>query len=1010
MTTTRKVGAALVVGAGVGGMQAALDLAEAGIRTYLLDEKGSIGGVMVQLDKTFPTNDCAMCTIAPRLVTTDRHLDVRLLTNSEVLDVSGEVGNFKVKVKKRARYVDMEKCTACGVCVEKCPIKVPSEFDQGLSKRKAIYTLFPQGVPNVPVIDKENCTYFIKGKCRACEKFCEPQAICFDQQDEIIELEVGAIILSPGYELFNPEIMQQLGFERYPNVITSLQFERMLSASGPYAGQFVRLSDNQPPQKMAFIQCVGSRETATDYCSAVCCMYATKEAIIVKEHHPETEVTIFFTDIRAYGKGFEAYYERAKKMGVNYVRCQPSSIKEIPDTKELVIRYQTEKGEITEDCFDMVVLSCGLRPRQGVKELAEKFGVELNQHGFCQTSTFNPVETNREGIYVAGVFSGPKDIPETVMQAGSAASKVLGLLAPEKGTMLLEKIYPTEKEIDAEEPRIGVIVCHCGKNIASVVDIPAVIEYTKTLPNVVHADNSIFACSTDSGRNIQKIINEHNLNRVIIAACTPRTHEGLFQDTLREAGLNPFMLEMANIRNQCSWVHMDEPEQATQKAKDLIRVAVARVKHLEPLHPESVTISHDALVIGGGAAGMTAALELADQGIKTYLLEKSDKLGGNLRRVKVLVGGDDPQKKLDEMIARVENHPQITLYKSAELEEFEGSAGNFSATFTAEGQGHTLVAGAVIVATGGQEYRPSEYLYGQDKRVITQLELEDLMSKNRLEAKTVVMIQCVGSRDEEHAYCSRLCCVQAIKNGIQIMEKDPSANVFVLYRDMRSYGFNEAYYSRARELGVRFIRYEQDEKPEVSVEGGRLKVSVRDPILDIKLNIATDLLILSAGVIPGEDTTDLAKKMKLPLTEDEFFLEAHIKLRPVDFSNDGIFLAGLAHSPKLLDETIAQASAAATRASVILSKKEIELEPCISKVIDENCDGCAYCVDPCPFEAISLIEYMKDGTIKKIVESDSVKCHGCGVCMATCPKKGIKVRNFSLEQIADMVEAAIGTA
>jgi len=1009
MTVAKKIGAALVVGAGVGGMQAALDLAEAGIKTYLLDEKGSVGGVMVQLDKTFPTNDCAMCTIAPRLVATERHLDVRLLTNSEVLDISGEAGNFKVRVRKKARYVDMEKCTACGVCIEKCPVKVDSEFDQGLSKRKAIYTLFPQGVPNVPIIDKENCTYFIKGKCRACEKFCEPGAICFDQEDEIMELEVGAIILSPGYELFDPEVKQQLGYGRYPNVITSLQFERMLSASGPYAGQFVRLSDNKPPQKVAFIQCVGSRETSTDYCSAVCCMYATKEAIIVKEHHPETEVTIFFTDIRAYGKGFESYYERAKKLGVKYVRCQPSLIKEIPDSKELLIRYQMEKGGITEERFDMLILSCGLRPRQGTKELADKFGIDLNQHGFCKTGVFNPVETNREGIYVAGVFTGPKDIPETVMQAGSAASKVLGLLAPEKGTLLLEKTYPAERDIAEEEPRIGVIVCHCGKNIASVVDIPDVLEYTKTLPNVVHADNSIFACSTDSGRTIQKMIKENNLNRVIVAACTPRTHEGLFQDTIREAGLNPFMLEMANIRNQCSWVHMDEPEMATQKAKDLIRVAVARAKHLEPLYPESVSISHDALVIGGGAAGMTAALELADQGIKTYLLEKSDELGGNLKRVKVLISGDDPQKKLDEMIDQVENHPHITIYKGVELQEFEGAVGNFSVTFTAGGQGHTLAAGAVIVATGGQEYKPKEYLYGQDERVITQLELEDKMSQGQMGAKTVVMIQCVGSRDEEHAYCSRLCCVQAIKNATIIMEKDPSANVFVLYRDMRAYGFNEAHYSRARELGVRFIRFEQDEKPEVSVADGRLKVSVRDPILDIKLNIAADLLVLSAGVVSGADTQDLAKKMKLPLTEDEFFLEAHIKLRPVDFSNDGIFLAGLAHSPKLLDETIAQASAAAARASAILSKKEIELEACISQVVDANCDGCAYCVDPCPFDAVTLIEYMQDGMVKKTVESDPAKCHGCGVCMATCPKKGILVRNFSLDQISDMVEAAMDT-
>jgi len=1008
MSEKKRVGAALVVGGGVGGMQAALDLAEAGIKTYLLDEKGSIGGVMVQLDKTFPTNDCAMCTIAPRLVTIERHLNIELLTNSEVIDVSGQAGNFKVRVRKKARCIDESKCTACSICVEKCPVKVPSEFDQGLSQRKAIYILFPQGVPNVPVIDKEHCIYFKNGKCRACEKFCEPKAILLDQEDEIIELDVGAIILAPGYELFDPEVKPQLGYGRYPNVLTSLQFERMLSASGPFAGDIVRLSDKKPPQKLAFIQCIGSREKEANYCSAVCCMYATKEAIIVKEHHPEAEVTIFFTDIRAYGKGFEAYYERAKKLGVRYIRCQPSSIKEIPDSKELVIRYQNEKGDIVEDRFDMVVLSCGLRPRSGVKVLAEKFGIELNEFGFCETELFAPAETSQEGIYAAGVFTGPKDIPETVVQSGSAASKVLALLAEEKGTLLKDRIYPDEKDVTGQEPRIGVFVCHCGKNIASVVSIPEVVEYAKTLPNVIHVENSIFACSTDAGRRIKQVIEEHELNRLIVAACTPRTHEALFQDTLREAGLNPYMLEMANIRNQCSWVHMDEPEKATEKAKDLIRVAAVRAKYLEPLDPQSVTINRDALVIGGGVAGMTAALELAAQGIKSYLLEKSDRLGGNLWRVKFLSNGDNPQEKLNEMIEKVKAHPLIKVYTGAQVENFEGSAGNFKTEFKANGKLYTIMQGAVIIATGGQEYKPSEYLYGQDERVITQLELEERLAKGDFGARTVVMIQCVGSRDDDRPYCSRLCCIQAIKNAIRIKEESPDSNVFILYRDVRAYGLHETDYVRALEKGVRFLRYEDDEKPEVSPENGRLKVSLRDPILDAKLNISTDLLVLSVGVVPGEDNKDLAQKLKLPLTEDNFFLEAHIKLRPVDFVTDGIFLCGLAHSPKLIDESIAQASAAAARASALLSKPQIQLEACISQVVDENCDGCAYCIDPCPFGAITLIEYIKDGTVKKTVESDPVKCHGCGVCMATCPKKGILVRNYRLEQISEMVDAALG--
>jgi len=1009
MADKKKIGSALVVGGGVGGMQTAMDLAEAGIKTYLLDEKGAIGGIMVQLDKTFPTNDCAMCTIAPRLVTIERHHNIELLTYSEVVSIEGEAGNFKVKIRKKPRYVDIDKCTGCGICVEKCPVKVTNEFDHGLSKRKAIYTLFAQAVPNIPVIDRDNCTYFIKGKCKACEKFCEANAICFEQEEEIIELNVGAIVLTPGYQLYDPSDKQQLGYGRYPNVLTSLQFERMLSASGPFVGEFVRPSDKEVPKKLAFIQCVGSREKGADFCSAVCCMYATKEAIIVKEHHPETDVTIFFTDMRAYGKGFESYYERAREMGVKYVRCQPSTIKEVPGTKDLIIRHQNEAGEFAEDKFNMVILSCGLRPPSKADEIAGQYGIELNQFGFCDTGLKNPVATSKEGIYVAGVFAGPKDIPETVMQAGSAASKVLSLLSEEKGKLEKEKEYPEETDVSGQEPRIGVFVCHCGKNIASVVNIDEVVEYAKTLPNVVHVEDTLFACSTDAGEKIKKVIKDKKLNRVLVAACTPRTHEPLFQDTLREVGLNPYLVEMANIRNQCSWVHMNEPELATSKAKDIIRIGAVKAKHLKPLYPDSVKITRNALVIGGGVAGMTAAIELADQGFDTYLLEKTDKLGGYFSRLRYLSDTENPQEMIKNLIKTVDNHSKIHLFKNADIESFEGSEGNFKTTFKYNGKSKTIEHGAVIVATGGQEYKPTEYLYGQDDRVITQLELEDKMAKDELKVNNVVMIQCVGSRDKERPYCSRVCCIQAIKNAIKIKEKSLDTNVYILYRDIRTYGLNESEYTRAREMGVKFIRFEENENPEVSVDGGKLKATVRDTMLNAKINITTDLLVLSAGIVPAEGNQELAKQLKVPVTEDGFFLEAHIKLRPVDFSSDGIFLCGLAHSPKTIDETIVQASAAAARASAVLSKSRISLEACISEVIDENCDGCAYCVDPCPYDAITLLEYKKEGSIKKTVQSDPAKCHGCGVCMATCPKKGIFVRNYGLEATSEMVETALCT-
>ena len=918
--------------------------------------------------------------------------------------------------------VATEICQTCGACAFICPtgriklpeltenepVPIPYEYNVGLVPRPAVYIPYPQAIPNRATIDERYCVHLLRDKCGICKEFCEAGAIDYEQKEEKVDLNVGSVILSPGYELFDANLKEEFGYSRYPNVITSLELERILSASGPFQGEILRASDGAIPEKIAFIQCVGSREVESNYCSSVCCMYATKEAIIVKEHHPEIDISIFFTDLRAFGKGFEAYYERAKEVGIKYIRCQPSSIKEAPGTKDLNIQYQSDGGEIVVEKFDLAVLSCGLRPPAVAKELAEIFGFELDEFGFCQTGLFTPAETSREGVYACGLFTGPKDIPETVMQGSAAAAKALSLLATEKGKLLKEKTYPPERDVTGEEPRIGVFVCHCGKNIGGVVNVPEVVEYAKTLPNVVYAESNLYTCSTDTGEKIKQVIEEQNLNRLIVASCTPRTHEPLFQDTLREAGLNPYLFEMANIRDQCSWVHMHEPEKATEKSKDLVRMAVAKSRMLEPLYSEFVDVNHDALVIGGGAAGMTAALELAEQGFDTYLLEKSEVLGGNLRRVKFLLNGDSAQEKLESLIQQVESHPKVHIYTGAEILNFEGSAGNFKTEIKSDGEVKEINHGVVIVATGAEEYKPTEYTYGQDEKVVTQLELEEKLTNGDLGAKAVVMIQCVGSREEPRMYCSRICCSEAIKNALKIKEKSPETNVFVLYRDLRAYGFNEAYYREAREKGVRFIRYEIDKKPEISPDNGRLKVAVHDQILDAKIKINCDLLVLSSATVPEEGNKDLAQKLKLPLTEDGFFLEAHMKLRPVDFPTDGIFLCGLAHSPKSVDESITQASAAAARASTILSKPKIQLEAGISQVVDENCDGCAYCIDPCPYKALTLIEYMKDGFVKKTVESDSAKCRGCGVCQATCPKLGIFVRNFRLDQISAMVEAALG--
>ena len=1477
------VGAALVVGGGIGGMQAALDLAGSGIKVYLVESKPAIGGVMAQLDKTFPTNDCAMCTMAPRLVEIGRQRDIQILTLSEVESIAGEAGNFTVTVKKHARYIDESRCTGCGACIAECPVTLPSEFDQGLTDRKAIYRPFPQAVPNVftisrrgtppceaacpvhqdgqgyvaliaqgrfdealQVILRDNplpsicgrvcthpctdactrgtvdealnlpglkrfitdyrpdyklpqpaasdrlqrvaivgsgpaglvCAYrlrqqgyqvtvfeaasiaggmlalgipsfrlprqllnaeiermraigieiklnspigkdisfddlrknyaavflaigahverklripgedlpgvtggveflrqvnlgkpvapgrrvlvigggnsaldaartalrsgagevtivyrrtraempaderevddaeregiklmfliapksfkpgvdgrvaaleclkmklgppdasgrpapepipgsefvlpcdaviatigqspdvgalgerlglettkwgtlaadpltletslagvfaggdcvtgpdvvinaklagkkaaisidrFLNGRelrasrelegpyrteyivdttgvlmqrqvpmqaldpatrgktfaevhvgytpeeaiaeakrclacgicsdCHLCETACQAHAIEYWQLEQTLTLNVGAVVLAPGYELFDPRLKKDLGYGRFPNVITSLEFERILSASGPYSGHVLRPYDRTEPNRIAFLQCVGSRDAEHDYCSSVCCMYATKEAIIAKEHLGENlQCDVFFMDMRAFSKGFEQYYRRALELGVRYIRSRVPAIHEVPGRRNLVVNYLGENDKRLCAEYDLVVLSVGMQPPKNAEKLAERFGVALNQFNFCETASFHPAASSRDGIYVAGPFGEPKDIPETVMQASAAASQVLSNLSEARGTLISPKNYPPEKPVAGQEPRVGVFVCHCGTNIAGVVDVPAVVEYAKTLPNVVYAENNLYTCSNDTQEIIKEKISEHNLNRVVVASCTPRTHEPLFRNTLREVGLNPYLFEMANIRDQCSWVHMHEPEKATEKSKDLVRMAVAKARLLQPLTRRSVAVNKSALVIGGGISGMTAALALAEQGFDAFLVEKQKELGGHLRQVRYMLTGDDPQQELQRVKAQVRKDHRIHIFTGAAIESLDGTIGDFKTKVSANGKSAEIKHGVVIVATGAQSYEPKEYLYAQDERVLSQRELEqrlafghDFLSANgNGTAKTVVMIQCVGSREDDHPYCSRVCCAEAIKNALMVKRLSPQTNVYVLYRDIRTYGFKESYYTEARKQGVVFVRYDESSKPEVSPNGHGLNVCVVDQTLGMPLQISADFVVLSAGIHPNEGNKEIAQFLKVPLNSEGFFLEAHMKLRPVDFMTDGVFLCGLAHSPKTVEESILQAQAAASRAATILSRDTIEMEANISEVVDANCDGCAYCVDTCPFKAITLLEYMWQGSVKKSVEANETICKGCGCCEATCPKKGIFVRGFTLDQIEAQIHAALG--
>ncbi len=1007
----KKVGAVLVVGGGISGLQAALDLAESGFYVYLVEKKPAIGGVMPQLDKTFPTNDCSMCTLAPKLVEVGRHLNIEILAPAEVTGISGTEGNYSVEVLQKARYIDASRCIACGICAEKCPKKVPNEFNEGLSFRKAAYVLYPQAVPLKYAIDQEHCIYFRKGRCRACEKFCPSEAVDFSQTDQVLNLQVGTVILSPGFQAFDARLKAEYGYGRYPNVLTSLEFERMLSATGPTNAHIKRPSDDAEPEKIAWIQCVGSRDPAhgRPYCSSVCCMYATKQAIIAQEHDAKIQPTIFFIDLRAHGKGFEAYYQRAKvHHQIRYQRAMVSRVTQKPHTHNLELSYVDEANRIQTEEFSLVVLSVGMGITPETIELARKLGVELSSNNFVETGCCTPVATSRPGIFACGAFTGPKDIPDSVMEGSAAAAASARILASARGTIQREKTFPPETDVSAEPPRVGVFICHCGMNIGGIADIPFLVENARTNPNVEYVQENLFSCSQDSQNQMVQMIKEHHLNRVVVAACSPTTHAPMFQNMLREAGLNKYLFEMANIRNQCTWVHQQEPQKATEKCQDLIRMGIAKARMLEPLKYLSVPMNKRALVIGGGMAGMTSALALADQGFEVHLLERLDRLGGNARRLHSTWQDEPVQAMVDGMIEKVEKQPKITVHFWAIVTEVSGSVGNFKSKLST---GQEIEHGIVIIATGAEPLRPEgTYLYKKHPNVLLSLDLDVELARGTPRVKaaqSVAFIQCVGSRIPERIYCNRVCCSHSVENAIRLKDMNPDMEVYILYRDMRTYGEREMLYAAAREQGVRFFRYAVDDPPKVDHAGDKIVITFEDQDLLMPTELKVDILTLATAIIPHQNAP-LADLYKVNLNAEGFFSEAHAKIKPVESSTAGIYMAGLCHYPKPIQESIIEALACASRAGTLLSRDTLELESITSRPIDENCDGCAFCVDACPFKAISLLEYVRDGNVKKTVEVNQVLCKGCGSCMATCPKQGIYVAGFTLEQLNAQVDAALG--
>jgi heterodisulfide reductase subunit A len=924
-----------------------------------------------------------------------------------VVDVKGEPGHFEVEVLRQPRFVNTEKCIACGTCAEKCPKKVDDPFNQNLEKRKAIYVEYAQAVPLKYAIDKENCIYFQKGKCRACEKFCPTNAIDFGQKEERLNLNVGAIILAPGFTPYDPDKDDTFKHSRLPNVVTSMEFERILSATGPYQGHLQRPSDKKEPKKIAWLQCVGSRDlhrAAHGYCSSVCCMYAIKEAMIAKEHAgDDLDCAVFYIDMRTHGKDFERYYNDAEeKHGIRFIRCRVPTIESIEGTDDLVLPYFNEAGVVVEERFDMVVLSVGMETSLELIELADKLHIDLTEGRFCQTDSFDPVQTSRKGVFVCGAFQGTKDIPQSVIEASAASASAGALLGEARNTRTSHKEIPQERAGGDKRPRIGVFVCHCGVNIGGVVDVKSVRDYAATLPYVEYVTDNLFTCSTDTQETITQVIQEKDLNRIVVAACTPKTHEPLFQETLANAGLNKYLFEMTNIRNQDSWVHKDNPERATEKAKDLVRMAVAKVALTTPLKEVEVDVNQRALVVGGGLSGMAAAKAFSAQGYEVSLVERDSALGGQARRLFRTWRGEDIQKKVTEAVRTLESDGLVDIHLNTELSHVEGFVGNFKSTLRSKGKEQVVEHGVAVLATGAREFKPDEYLYGKDPRVLTHLELDQRFmddDPSLKEIQTAVFIQCVGSREPERPYCSRVCCTHAIESALHLKKLNPDGRIFVLNRDIRTYGEREYLYRDARLAGILFVQFTLDRKPKVFFENGDLNVEVLDSALGRTVKTQADLVVLATAVVPYRDE-GLARLFKVPMNEDGFFVEAHAKLGPSEFASDGVFLCGMAHYPKPIDESVAQGLAAASRGMTLLAREKVRVSGTVACVNPVFCTSCGVCVSICPYGAPSFKE---EGPWAGKAEINAVLCKGCGLCVASCRSGALNLKGLEEGQVMAMI-------
>ena len=989
----------VVIGGGIAGLTASITAAENGDEVLLIESSSSIGGMLERLDTWFIDDACGMCQILPQF-SSDEKLDrclrrdfyhpkikIKTLTKLEKAEETEE--GMLLTLKRKPRYVDEIKCIGCQLCEEVCPEEAPDIFDKGLTKHKAIHTLYKGSLTKSYYIDKNICT-----ECGKCVEVCPTKAIDLNQKESLEKVLAKSVVITAGFSEIDPSTLTSFGYGRFKNVLTSLDFERLISRTGLHPEELKRPSDGKTPQKVALIQCVGSRDKERAYCSSACCMYAIKEARKIKQLSKETDVSIFYMDIRTFGKGHYRYYTDTEKMGVTFKNFRIPSVTEDSE-HNIIIKYE-ENGKIKIEKYDLIILSTGQEIKEDTKNLLDAIRVKHDEYGFITPEDFQTVRTSKSNVFAAGSIIEPKDIENSVIEARAA-----GFLASTKKWTENKSEDNEQVPIDYNIAKFAIFICTCGGTINKFIDTKKIKESMENYPGVVLVKELDLICQDDKLKKITETIKNNGITRVIFATCSPAKYEILIRNAISRIGFNQAMLEIFPLREQVAWAYDSNGEDI---AIQRIKAIVEKMRFAVPLDTITAKGTPRAAVIGGGLTGMTAAISLSSKGVKVELIEKSEQLGGTANNLSTTLEGENVSNYIKELSTKINDDSNITVYYNSEVTGFSGSAGNFNVEINTQEDVKRLPVGAIIIATGAEEYKPTEYLYGKDKRIITQLELEKRFLDTQSEIqnlKSIVMIQCVGSRNDEHPWCSKVCCSDAIKNALKLKEKNKDINITILYRDIMTYGKKELKYTEAREKGINFIKFTKSDEPRVTLdENGKIIVKTNDTVLSRELQFEPDLLVLSTGIVP-RNNKNLSEILGVSLDDDGFFSGSNPKFRPLESEKAGIFFAGLCRSPEGIRDATAEAIASAGMAYQFLRKTTLTQRRTISEVIERWCGGCKFCIDACPYDA----RYFDNE--KKVVKVRELDCVGCGNCVSVCPSGATKLRGSKDKQMLVMIDASI---